>query len=313
MDVDSCEVTSAAGRDEELAAANEEQEVVEYRGEGVGHGRKRRGGGTGAGGDDVSRETVADDGGVERGADHAEAVELADDGAGETGCLVENRVHCCCFCNGMDVDKFVGDVDTDSEVVWFERDLTLCAIEDGVVGPGGDDDDVTALGTLGGQDGDVVIAVQANDGKEIYTRARGRVGEVAGGVVDIGGAIRGITCLDLLQMSVRGGVVEAGDDGEVACLGVVLGEEERATAAAIEVLVDEAGGGANPVGTADVGVVAVVGFGVDLGEVRACLGGWAEETAVENINGAVAEDTLSVSHCGTFGVVETYAIRPSRL
>ena len=213
----------------------------------------------------------------------------------------------------MDVDKFIGDVDTDGEAVWFERDLALCAVEDGVVGPGGNGDDVSALGTFGGQDGDIGIAVKADDGEEISTRARGGVGEVADGVVDVGDAIRGTTGLDLLQVPVRGGVVEAGDGSEVACLGIVVGEEEGTAAAAMEILVDEAGGGANPVGAADVSVVAVVGFGVDLGEIRACLGGSAEETAVENINGAVAEDAPFISHSGTFGVVQTYAIRPSRV
>ena len=90
MDVDSSEIAGSSGRDKELTAADEEQEVVEHCGEGVGHsGKGEGGGGGGGGGDDVGHETIADNGGVERGADHAEAVELADDGAGETGCGVE--------------------------------------------------------------------------------------------------------------------------------------------------------------------------------------------------------------------------------
>jgi hypothetical protein len=50
----------------------------------------------------------------------------------------------------VDVDEFVGDVDADGEEGRCERDLALRAVEDGVVGPGRDDDDVAALGVLGG-------------------------------------------------------------------------------------------------------------------------------------------------------------------
>lgn len=73
-------------------------------------------------------------------------------------------------------------------------------------------------------------------------------------------------------MKVRGGVIEAGDVGQVAWLGVVVTEELGATVAAIKVLVDEAGGGADAVGAADEGVVAIVAFGVYQGQVRGCLG-----------------------------------------
>jgi hypothetical protein len=160
----------------------------------------------------------------------------------------------------VDVDKFVGDIDTDGEEGRCEHDLALRAIEDGVVGPGRDDDDVAALSVLGGQDGDVSIAVQADDGEEIDARAWDRVGEVADCVVDIGDAISGLAGLDLLQVPIGGGIVEAGDGGEIAWLGVVVGEEVGAAVAAIEALVDKASRGANAVGAADVGVVAVVVF-----------------------------------------------------
>ena len=154
MGVGGGEVAGARGLDEELAAADEEQDVVGHGGEGVGHGSKGRGGGGGScGGGDVGHEAVADNGGVERGADHAEVVELADEGAGEAGGRVERGGHCCCrccCCNWVDVDELVGDVDADGEEGRCERDFALRAVKDGAVGPGRDDDNVAALGMLDG-------------------------------------------------------------------------------------------------------------------------------------------------------------------
>jgi hypothetical protein len=114
---------------------------------------------------------------------------------------------------------------------------------------------------------------------------------------DVRDASFGLTGLDLLQVPVGGGVVD-----------VVVREKVRAAAAAIEAFVDEAGRGANAVGAANVGVVAVVVFGVDPGDVRGCLGGSAEETAVENVNGAVAENALFVGHSGALGVVDALVV-----
>lgn len=96
----------------------------------------------------------------------------------------------------MDIDG------ADGEEGWCKRDLALRAVGDGLIGPGCDDDDVAALSVLGGQDGDVGIAVQAD------ARVRDRVGEVAHCVV-----------LDLPAGSPPGagpGVVRAGGGGEIS-------------------------------------------------------------------------------------------------
>jgi hypothetical protein len=51
---------------------------------------------------------------------------------------------------GWTLNEFVGDVDADAEEGWCERGLALRAVEDRVVGLGRDDDDVAALGMVGG-------------------------------------------------------------------------------------------------------------------------------------------------------------------
>jgi hypothetical protein len=92
----------------------------------------------------------------------------------------------------------VGNVDAHGEEGRYECGLALRTVEGGVVGSGGDDDDIAALGALGGQDGNVSFAIQADDGEEIYAWARARVREVAEGVVNIGDAVSRLAGLDLL-------------------------------------------------------------------------------------------------------------------
>lgn len=146
----------------------------------------------------------------------------------------------------MDVDEFVGDIDADGEEGRCERDPALRPVENRVVGSSRDQDNTAALGVLSGQNGDIGFAVQTDDGEEIDGRARDRVGEVANCIVDVRDAIVGLARLDLLQVLVGGGVVEAGDGGEIAWLGVVVGEKVGAAAAVIEAFVDEAGGEPTP-------------------------------------------------------------------
>jgi hypothetical protein len=68
---------------------------------------------------------------------------------------------------------------------------------------------------LGGRDG----------GEEVDARVQDCVEEVADCVVDVRDAIVGLAGLDLLQVPAGEGVAEVGDGGEIAWLGVVVGEE----------------------------------------------------------------------------------------
>ena len=92
----------------------------------------------------------------------------------------------------MDVDEFVGDIDRDNEEGQCERSPALRAVEDRLVGSGRDEDDVAALCVPSGQDGDVGIAVQDDDGEEIDACARDRVMELVDQVVNVRDTIVGL-------------------------------------------------------------------------------------------------------------------------
>lgn len=143
--VDRGEVALACIGDEILAAADEKQDVVEHGGKGIAHGGEGSFGGgvvgsrvIGSGGVDVIHEGVTDDGRVKRGADRTESIELINGCSGEANSRVERRGRALCSYYWDDPDEFVSDVDADGEHGWCGADFTLRAIEDGVVGPGGD-------------------------------------------------------------------------------------------------------------------------------------------------------------------------------
>ena len=61
--------------------------------------------------------------------------------------------------------------------------------------------------------------------------------------------------------------MEADDFGKVAWLGIIVGEKVMATMTVVKVLIYKTGERANPIRAADVGVVAVVVFRMDLGQI----------------------------------------------
>ena len=81
----------------------------------------------------------------------------------------------------------------------------------------------------------------------------------------------------------------------------------------VEVVVDEASGGANTVGAADVRVVAVVVFGIGMGQIRGCLGRSAQETALEVTDRATTEDALFVDHGVTIAIAKSCITRPGQV
>ena len=85
--------------------------------------------------------------------------------------------------------------------------------------------------------------------------------------VEVGDAVTKVSSLDFLKMEAGGGVIKAGNMGQVAWLSVVVGEEVRAAVTVVKILVNEAGVRGSTVGAADVSVLAVVVFAMGLGQI----------------------------------------------